>query len=178
MLLESRLVWKNLRKWRRTDSHALRQLRLEFLCSRDEKSSPYYEIIHSGPCGNFHPLSEHLIRKFPAFDWLELEVVTRLRLGQMPRNWLLEILGPSKLGSVLASGAAGYGIFSQGHLLPLDLNNPWSIAVLAGLAYLLGLALAILVPLHMARKRLRRTFGILGYMAVLARAGETPAART
>ena len=58
------------------------------------------------------------------------------------------------------------------------MTNVWSFAVLAGLTYLLGFALSILVPIHRARKRLRRTIGILGYMAVRARAGKTPADRT
>lgn len=159
------------------DDRSLRQKHLDLLCSDRENSSPYFDVVRSDPVDHFHALGEHLGREFPDFNWLALEDVTRLRLDQMPRigvRSLLKILG---LLSPLVPILGGYGVFEI-NIPPLDMTNDWIVGALVAFAYLLVILLSVFVIAYRARNRLRKTIGILGYMAVRARAGEMPAART
>ena len=180
---ETRIVWSCLRECRKVDFSHIRRTEFELLCNEDEKTSPYYRIIHSDPYNTLHALSERLDAKFPAFNWLALEHVTRIRIGQIPRLGFAGIWNAMRvlaslftlLGAFLA--ALGAYAFLEFRLPYLGMPDDLIAWVLASLTAILVVYLIFSVFTHMARKRLQRTLGVLGYMAIRVRQGELPSAR-
>ncbi|MDE0697787.1 MAG: hypothetical protein OXH76_18360 [Boseongicola sp.] len=171
-----RLIWDGLRKLQLIDFSQMRRAELELICNKDEKASPYYRIVLCDPYGSLHALSEHLHATFPTFNWLALEDLTRIRVGQIPGINLVSFLNAV---SVLMSLLAALGAYTIVEFLlrHLDMANDLIATGLAVLIWLLVVRLMILVVRHKARKRLQGTLGILGYMAIRAREGELPSAR-
>ena len=69
---------------KRRDQFELWVETLDLLSSETEKTSPYYEIIHSGSFP-IHNLCEYLANKFSNYNWADLEEANRVRENVLPK---------------------------------------------------------------------------------------------
>lgn len=178
-----RFVWKSLLELQWIDFSRLTRMELELLCNEDEKACPYYRIILCGPHNDLHVTGEHLHGKYPAFNWLALDGVTRIRIGQIPGISLVSILDAMRrlvsLIAVLVAFLAALGVYTsvEFRFRNLGMTDDQIATGLSFLTCLVAVLAIVLVIRYRARKRLQRTLGILGYMAIRAREGELPSAR-
>ena len=64
---------------------------VELLSSETEKTSPFYDIVRTGP-SPVHPLSEYLANKFSNYNWADLEKANRVHENVLPKFGLVRVL--------------------------------------------------------------------------------------
>ena len=187
-----RHVWKPFLVRRPTDVASARRMERELLCTEAERKERHFRIVHPDPGNALYALSEHVVRKFPDFDWPALEYEIRLRIDQLPRITIRGVL--EYLATLFAVSSAfhlGYrfleslvpalGMFADRIVRWLSdwIGDSWNDLVSGGLIAVFHLLVAFLAFRALAyseRKRFQGAAWVLRYIAIRARAGKLPAA--
>ena len=144
------------------DRLRMHQELLDFLCSDEDKSSPFYRVVYSGPAF-LHALSEHLGKKFPDVNWSALAETHRVRVDEIPR---FRFRGLLDLAMFVLAVVTAFNLLENPPSLVLDSDSPWVVSAVAVFLYLVIVLALLLFQFRRRRKRLNRTGNIMIYMSI------------
>ena len=138
---------------------------LDLLSSETQKTSPYYEIIHSGSF-QIHPLSEYLANKFSNYNWADLEKANRVREDVLPKfGFVKVVMGGLTIAAIITIFKALLD-GSLWSLIQQKLNSENQFLLVA-LIYIILLVSIFSFDFWKRRVRLQRVGNILKYMTIL-----------
>ena len=130
-----------------------------------EKTSPYYEIIRTGP-SPIHPLSEYLANKFSNYNWTDLEKANQVYENVLPKFGFVKVLlGGANIAAIIT---VFKGLLDGSLLSPVQQKliqeNPF---LLVALIYIILCGSISLIAFRKRRVRLQRAGNVLKYLTIL-----------
>ena len=138
---------------------------LDLLSSETEKTSPYYQIIRTGP-SPVHALSEYFANKYSNYNWTELEKANQVHENVLPKFGLGKVvLGGVNIAAIItiAKGLLDGSLWTLVQQKLIQENQLLFVALI----YIIVLLSIFSVDFWKRRVRLQRAGNVLKYLTIL-----------